>query len=660
MGFHGGGWGALLRYDEQQGPPKVDRALVVRVARYARHYWGTVGLLMVAITVTSLLNLVPPLLYRQLVDVALPNKDSGMLNLLALGLIGIPIAGRLIGVGQAYLSSRAGEGIIRDLRESLYGHLQAMSLRFFTHTKTGELMSRLNNDVGGAQQAVTGTLVNLVSNIVSLVTTLVVMISLDLRLTLIGVAILPLLMLPARRVAKRLRGITRNYLDVQAKMNALMNETLNVSGALLVKVFGRARDENRKFVERATEVKNMAIRRSMVARIFFTGLGLTGALGTALVFWAGGHYVLRGALTVGTIIAFSSYLQQLYQPLTALANAQVEFATSLVSFERVFEVLDLPIEIGDRPEAVELQRPEGHVRFDHVWFRYAGGGDLPHLGVVHRGGWRGGAAQQDEVTKSGVRAEELHGNGSNGAESLEPRWALQDVSFEMQPGQLVALVGPSGAGKTTITYLLPRLYDPTEGSIYLDGSDLRDIKLTALSGVMGMVTQETYLFHDTIRANLLYAKPDATDAELEAACRAANIHAFIASLPDGYNTIAGERGYRLSGGEKQRVALARVILKDPRVLILDEATSSLDSESEALIQEALEHIMQGRTSLVIAHRLSTILSADVILVLQDGQIVQQGSHEALMAEGGLYRQLYERQFAVPEIAGGEGGPNAIL
>lgn len=656
MGFHRGGWGALLRYDEEQAPPKVDRELVWRVARFARPYWGTVALLIVAITVTSLLALVPPLLYRQLVDDAIPNGDARLLNLLALGLIGIPILSRLIGVGQGYLSARAGGSIIRDLRRSLYEHLQAMSLRFFTHTRTGELMSRLNNDVNGAQQAVTGTLVNLVSNVISLVSTLIVMISLDWRLTLIGVAVLPLLILPARYVAKLLRSITREYMEINAQMNALMNETLNVSGALLVKVFGRVEDENRRFAQQATEVRDMSVRRSLVARFFFTGLGLVGAMGSAFVFWAGGHFVLRGSLTLGTIIAFSSYLTQLYGPLSALTNAQVEFVTSLVSFERVFEVLDLPIEIEDRPDAVVLSKPEGHVRFDHVWFRYEAGEGAPQLGAVRRFGWR--SIQQEEITKSGRRSNgrrsdepERDGDGAEPSQEA-PRWALQDVSFEILPGQLAALVGPSGAGKTTITYLLPRLYDPTKGKILLDGYDLRDVKMASLASAMGMVTQETYLFHDSIRANLLYADPDASEADLVAACRAANIHDFIASLPERYETIVGERGYRLSGGEKQRVALARVILKDPRVLILDEATSHLDSESEALIQEALERIMKGRTSLVIAHRLSTILSADLILVLDEGQIVQRGTHRELLAEGGLYRQLYERQFAVVDGAVG--------
>ncbi|MCU0520832.1 MAG: ABC transporter ATP-binding protein/permease [Anaerolineae bacterium] len=655
MGSGHRAWGAVLRQDDEAARPKISRALVVRVVRYARRYWGTVGLLMVAITISSLLDLVPPLLYRHLVDDVLPSKDPAGLNWLAVGLIGVPILGRLIGIWQSYLSARAGEGIIRDLRESLYRHLQAMSLRFYTHTKTGELMSRLNNDVSGAQQAVTGTLVNLVSNVVSLVSTLVVMISLDLRLTVIGVAILPLLILPARSVAKRLRTITRGYMEANAKMNALMNETLNVSGALLVKIFGRTEDENSRFTERATEVRDLSVRRSMVARWFYAGLGLTSALGTAFVFWAGGHYVLRDAMTVGTIIAFSSYLRQIYQPLTALAGAQVEFATSLVSFERVFEVLDLPVEIDDRPSAVELTQPQGWVQFDRVWFRYRGDGDAPQLGAVRRYGGRGG--QPVEVTKSGALADDVgipRAEGE-GQDDEELRWVLEDVSFDIRPGQLAALVGPSGAGKTTITYLLPRLYDPSEGRILLDGRDLREIRLGSLSSAIGMVTQETYLFHDTLRANLLYARPEATDEQLVVACKAANIHSLVLSLPNGYDTVVGERGYRLSGGEKQRVALARVILKDPRVLILDEATSHLDSESEALIQEALERIMKGRTSLVIAHRLSTVLSADVILVLEQGRIVQRGRHDELLAEGGLYRQLFERQFAAAK----RGQPGAV-
>jgi ATP-binding cassette subfamily B protein len=389
----------------------------------------------------------------------------------------------------------------------------------------------------------------------------------------------------------------------------------------------------------------ISVRRSLVGRGFCMGLGLVGAIGTALVYWLGGHLVLRGAFTVGTIVAFSTYLTRLYRPLTALINARVEFATSLVSFERVFEVLDLPVDIDDRPDAIVLEQCRGQVEFENVSFSYdTGPGTEVGLEEVERFGRRGSGSLT--VTKSGERARSYRRISQKGAP--EQRQVLQELVFGMQPGQLTALVGPSGAGKTTITYLVPRLYDPTAGRILLDGHDLRDIQLASLPQHIGMVTQETYLFHDTIRANLLYAKPDATQQELEEACRTANIYEFIAGLPEGYDTVVGERGYRLSGGEKQRVAIARVVLKDPRVLILDEATSHLDSESEHLIQRALERVMVGRTTLVIAHRLSTILSADQILVIDGGRLVQRGSHEVLLAQGGLYRDLYERQFSVAE------------
>jgi ATP-binding cassette subfamily B protein len=645
--MHRAGWGSYLRYDEEQDRPEVSLALLKRVAAYARPYWPKALVLVALIVVSSLLSLIPPLLFRDLLDNALPNRNAMRLNWLALGLLALPVATGLIQVAQRYLSSAVGEGIICDLRRELYAHMQRMGMRFFTHTKTGEMMSRLNNDVSGAQQAVTGTLISLITNIVSLVSTLVVMISLEWRLTLVGVIILPLFILPSRRIGRVLREITRQYMQFRAEMSALMNETLNVSGALLVKIFGRKDDEVGRFAEKATAVRDINVRRSLVGRWFFMGLGLVGAVGTALIYWLGGHLVLRGAFTIGTIVAFSTYLTRLYSPLTALTNARVEFATSLVSFERVFEVLDMPVEIDDRPDAIELEECRGYVRFEDVSFSYEpGAGAIAGLQDVERYGHHGGGP---EVTKSGMRID-AHERTASAGERGEQR-VLQEISFEMQPGQLTALVGPSGAGKTTITYLVPRLYDPIEGRVLLDGHDLRDLKLASLADQIGMVTQETYLFHDTIRANLLYAKPHATQEELEAACRAANIHDFIAGLPEGYDTIVGERGYRLSGGEKQRVAIARVVLKDPRVLILDEATSHLDSESEALIQHALEHVMSGRTSLVIAHRLSTILSADQILVIDQGRLVQQGTHEELLAQGGLYRDLYERQFAVAEKSG---------
>jgi len=633
--MHSGNWGSFIRYDEEQDRPQVSKALLARVGQYARPYWGGVAVMLATILASSLLSLVPPLLLRDLIDTALPQHDAGRLNLLALGMIAVPVANGLLGVAQRYASARVGEGIIFDLRCAIYAHVQRMSLRFFTRTRAGELMSRLNNDVVGAQGAITGTLVTLISNTISLVLTLAIMLSLEWRLTLLSIAILPLFIVPARRIGQTLRTLRRKSMDLNARMNAQMNETLNISGALLAKVFGRQRTEVERFRERSAGVRDIGVQQAVVGRWFMLGLSLVSALGTALVFWAGGHLVLRGVFTVGTIVAFSAYLANLYGPLMALTNARVDFATSMVSFERVFEVLDLPAEIHDRPGAIDLVRVKGHVRFDRVSFSYEEEAETPaELEEVRR---FSSHAVADYVPTLGQRS-------ASTAASSVTRYALREISFEILPGQVAALVGPSGAGKTTVTYLVPRLYDPTDGAVRLDGHDLRDLTQESLARHIGMVTQESYLFHDTLRSNLLYARPEATDAEVEAACRAANLHEFIASLPDHYDTLVGERGYRLSGGEKQRVAIARVILKDPRVLILDEATSHLDSQSEALIQQAMELVMRGRTSLVIAHRLSTVIGADVILVMERGQVVEQGKHADLLARGGTYARLYETQF----------------
>ncbi|MGD9250367.1 MAG: ABC transporter ATP-binding protein, partial [Desulfobacterales bacterium] len=430
--------------------------------------------------------------------------------------------------------------------------------------------------------------------------------------------------------------IRRQSLNLNARMNNLMQETLNIDGALLVKLFGRQSDESERFRQRSAAVANIGVRSAMVGRWFFMGLGLIGAVGTAVVFWIGGHMILGGVFTVGTLVAFGAYLTQLYGPLSSISNAHVEFATSMVSFERVFEVLDLPVEIRDRPDAIIRPEVTGGVTFQDVTFSYTEGGD-------------GGSALLGlDIDR---HSRDYEATGTQFAPKTSRTKALSSVSFEIKPGELAALVGPSGAGKTTVTYLLPRLYDPTDGKICLDGHDLRDLTLDSLANAIGMVTQETYLFNDTLEANLRYAAPGASPSDLEAACQTANIHDFIAGLPDGYETVVGARGYRLSGGEKQRIAIARVILKNPRILVLDEATSSLDSQSEALIQEALERIMKGRTSLVIAHRLSTILDADVILVLDQGRLVEHAhrsknhsAHEQLLGQEGLYAKLYHTQF----------------
>jgi ATP-binding cassette subfamily B protein len=661
MGFHGAGWWAYLSYDEESDRPQVSRHLLLRVWDFARPYRIQVAGLLLTIFIITGLSLLPPLLIRDLIDNALPNGDSGRLNLLALGMISVPLINGLIGVFQRRLSARVGEGVIYDLRRALYNHMQRMSLRFFTRTRTGELMSRLNNDVVGAQRAVTGTLVTIVSNLVALVSILGIMLALEWRLTLLGLAVLPLFVIPARRVGRVLRDIRRRSMELNAEMNASMNETLNVSGALLVKLFGREQYEMGKFARDAAEVRDIGIRSAVISQWFFLALGIVSAIGSALVFWVGGHLVLAGSFSIGTIVAFSSYLAQLYGPLMSLTNAPVEFAQSMVSFERVFEALDIPVEIVQKRNAVQLTAVKGQIVFDHVTFNYHDADkDAIGLGEVARFGRGDRTALLKRGKARDAAREDGEHEGANGQGEIgfmdmalemgeaavppEERVALQDVNFTIEPGQLAALVGPSGAGKTTITYLIPRLYDPTSGRVLLDGHNLKEVTLDSLSESIGMVTQDTYLFYDTIKANMLYARPDATPAEIVAAAKAANIHDFIAGLPDGYDTVVGERGYRLSGGERQRIAIARVILKDPQILVLDEATSHLDSLSEALIQEALQRVMKGRTSLVIAHRLSTILAADKILVMENGRLAESGTHAELLENGGLYTSLYETQF----------------
>jgi len=648
MGFHGGGWFSFLSSTGEK--PKITVGLLRRVLGYSKPYrWQLVGMLVLILFSTGL-TLLTPLILRDLIDTTIPSGNLTRLFFLALALLLIPVLGGGIAIIQRRLNATVGEGVIYDLRVALYARLQRMSLHFFTNTKLGELMSRLNNDVVGAQNAISNTIVSIVTNIIQAVAVLVVMLTLEWRLTLISIAILPLFILAARHMGVRLRDISRQQLEANAQMNATMNETLNIGGALLVKLFGRTMTEVRRFENRAVLVRDLGIRRAILGAIFFIIIGLVSAVGTALVYGIGGYLVMQKVFTIGTIVAFGSYMSSLYGALQGLTNAPVDFATSVVSFERVFEVIDLPKDIAEAPDALELANVRGALTFEHVTFRYTLNeeallssvkrfGRMDSIDAALSGG------TQEEKSKDGKQGDGITGTEEDSLHTQARLNALEDVSFIAQPGQLVALVGPSGAGKTTLTYLIPRLYDPTEGRILLDDHNLRNVTLDSLSDQIGMVTQENHLFHDTIRTNLLYARLDATQSQLEVAARAANIHDFVVSLPDGYDTIVGERGYRLSGGEKQRVALARVILKNPRILVLDEATSHLDSESESLIQEALKRVMAGRTSIVIAHRLSTILAADVILVFDRGKIVERGTHQELLAQGGLYSHLYETQFS---------------
>lgn len=594
----------------------VGKGVVLRVWGFARPYkWLLLGFLGV-IVLEAVIGLAPALLIRRIIDDALPAQDRNAVSIAAGLMIVVAFVEAGLSLGERWWSSRIGEGLIFDLRVALFDHVQRMPISFFTRTQTGALISRMNNDVIGAQRAVTGTLGSVVSNVVVLVTTLTAMFLLQWQLTLLSLLLLPLFLLPAKRVGRRLQSMTREQMDLNSSMNTTMTERFNVSGALLVKLFGRHDQESGDFSQRAARVRDIGVLTAVYSRTFFIALGLVGAVGTALVYWLGGQLVISATITVGTLVALGTYVAQIYTPLTSLTNARVDLMTAFVSFDRVFEVLDTPNQVTDRPGAVDLVESRGAIELADVWFRYPAAADVS------------------------LQSLEVNGDESRplSTEASEP--VLRGVSAVIAPGSLTALVGPSGAGKTTLSSLIPRLYDVTEGAVLVDGHDVRDLTQSSLRAAIGVVSQDPHLFHDTVGDNLRYARPDATQEEVEAACRGAQIHDVIAALPDGYDTVVGERGYRLSGGEKQRVAIARMLVKDPAIVILDEATSHLDSENEALVQDALTAALEGRTSIVIAHRLSTIRSADQILVIDDGQVVERGTHDSLEAAGGLYADLY--------------------
>ncbi len=532
-----------------------------------------------------------------------------MITVLAGLVVAQSLADGALTILQRWCSARVGEGMIYDLRVALFAKVQRMPIAFFTRTQTGALTSRLNNDVVGAQTAVTSTLGSVVSNIIVLITTLVAMFALQWQLTLIALIVLPLFVVPAKRVGRRLQAISRENMSTNAEMNAQMTERFNVAGAQLVKLFGRAHDEIDTFAGRAARVRDTGIRSAMYGRVFFVALGLVGALGAAAIYGIGGQLVVSGSLSSGTLVALAALVVRVYGPLNSLTNARVDVMTAMVSFERVFEVLDAPEAITDRPDARVLPNPVGRIDLDGVWFRYPPAADVT-VASLEAPGAVGGADSDRDV--------------------------LRGVSLTIEPGETVALVGASGSGKTTLASLIPRLYDVTGGAVLVDGHDVRLLTQESLRAAIGVVSQDPHLFHDTIGANLRYAKPDATDAELDVACQGARILDLVRELPDGYDTMVGERGYRLSGGEKQRLAIARLLLKNPAIMILDEATSHLDNENEAAVQAALETALAGRTALVIAHRLSTIHDADRIVVLGDGVIVEQGTHDSLIAADGVY------------------------
>jgi ATP-binding cassette, subfamily B, bacterial len=587
---------------------KIGRANARRVWGFARPYRGTIGLFLSFILVAALLGVVPPLVVRQIIDHAIPDQDRSAIWWLTGLAVVAAMADAALQIGQRWCSARVGEGLIADLRRALFAKVQRLPVAFFTRTPTGAITSRLNNDVVGAQTAVTSTLGSVVSNVVVLVVSLGTMLALEWRITLLALIVLPLFIVPARRVGRRLQDISREQMQHNAAMNTQMTERFNVAGAVLVKLFGSLDRENEQFGGRANAVRDAGIRAAMLGRVFFVALGLVAAMGTTAIYGIGSQLVVDGDIDVGTLVALAALVTRVYAPLTGLTNARVDLMTSMVSFERVFEVLDAPEPIHDRPGAVDLVSPRGRVTFRGVSFRYPPASDSA-------------IASMEQLSVPGADPD---------------RDVLDGVDLDIAPGETLALVGASGGGKSTLVSLVPRLYDVTRGAVLIDDVDVRDLTLTSLRSAIGVVAQDPHLFHESIGDNLRYANPYATDTELVEACRAARIHDTIAALPDGYATVVGERGYRLSGGEKQRLAIARLLLKNPAIMILDEATSHLDNDNEAHVQASIEAALTGRTAIVIAHRLSTVRTADRIAFLAAGRIVEIGTHDELVAADGLY------------------------
>jgi ATP-binding cassette subfamily B protein len=605
-----------LRRDDSVTDQRLPAGIVRRIAGFARPYRHLLSIFLGLIIFDAVLGVANPLILRSIIDNGIAKGNTGLIVDLALLVAGIAILDAGLSLWQRWVSASIGEGLIFDMRSKVFEHVQEMPISFFTRTQTGALVTRLNNDVLGAQQAFTDTMSSVIGNLIGVTATLAAMFVLSWQITLVALALLPVFMIPARWMGKRVAALARESYALNAQMNTTMTERFNVSGALLVKLFGDPNEESRVFGERAGRVRDIGVTQAMYTRIFMASLLLTASLATALVYGWGGVLSAHGALKIGTVVALTAYLSRLYGPLTSLSNVQVDIMSALVSFDRVFEVLDLPPMIAEKPGAVDVPRGPATIDFEHVDFSYP---------------------RAEEVSLASLESVAV-------LEQAPTSQVLFDVSFRAEAGQLVALVGPSGAGKTTISHLVPRLYDVRSGAVRINGVDVRDATLASLRSVIGVVTQDAHLFHETLRSNLMYARPDATEAEVFEALRAAHILPLVESLPDGLDTLVGDRGYRLSGGEKQRIAIARLLLKAPDIVVLDEATAHLDSESEVAVQHALRSALTGRTSLVIAHRLSTVREADLILVIDEGRIVERGTHSELLASGGLYSELYSTQF----------------